>query len=125
MTTDPDLAIIDEMGVQSRGRCPGDQPGGRQKMADQRGRSLTIVGRSFGTSPARVNDTCIDGQPGWPTFAGQGCRWWLAKRPLFNPGSSLIVDVIDGPNAASKVEAAIAERDVHIAGQEALALSHR
>ena len=121
MTIDPDLAIIDDLGVQvvadaleisreavRKWRIKGTVP-------DQRRQELRdLVGQT--------NDSCDDGQPGWPTSPA-----WLPiavdRAPTVQSGLLVDVDAIDGPNAASKVEAAIAERDVHIAGQQALALS--
>ena len=47
----------------------------------------------------------------------------VGQTPTVQSGQLVDVGAIEGLDAASKVEAAIAERDVHIAGQQALALS--
>ena len=121
MTIDSDLAIIDDLGVQAvadaleisreavrKWRIKGAVP-------DHRRQELSnLVGQA--------NNSCDDGQPGWPTSPA-----WLPmvvdQAPTVQSRQLVDVDAIDGPNAESKVEVAIAERDARIAGQQALAHS--
>ena len=117
MTIDPDLAIIDDMGVQAvadaleisreavrKWRIKGAIPDHRrQELRDLAG---------------QTNDSCDDGQPGWPTLS-TGLPMVVDQAPTVQSRQLVDVDAIHGPNAASKVEVAIAERDARIAGQQA------
>ena len=125
--------------------CPSEAPGGWSifRLCDDECPSGTLLisfvflrfslGLEAGKQPlapsyrarkqiASADDSCDGGQPGWPTSPA-----WLPmvvdQAPTVQSRQLVDVDAIAGPIAASKVEVAIAERDVHIAGQQALALS--
>jgi len=125
MTTDSDLRIIDELGVQAvadaleisreavrKWRVKGAMP-------DHRRQELRNLA-------ANVNDGCDGGQPGWPTLPNRPPTWLpvvVGQAPAVQSDRLIDLDAITGLNAAFKVEEAIAERDACLAGQYASGLS--
>ena len=120
---DPDLAIIDDLGVQAIAdaleisREAVRKWRVREAIPDHRRQELRDLAGD-------INDSCSDGQTGWPTLPTR-LAFVVGRTQAAQSENLVDLDSITGTHAAAKVDAAIAERDTHLAGRRSLALSAR
>ena len=118
---DPDLAIIDDLGVKAVAdaleisREAVRKWRVKETIPDHRRQELRDLA-------ADMNDSCSDGQPGLPTLPTR-LTAVVGQAPTVQSEKLVDLDAITGFHAVAKVDAAIAERDAHLAGRRSLALS--
>jgi hypothetical protein len=111
MTADPDLTIIDDLGVTAVAKALDIS---REAVRQWRLRGTIPDHRRAELRRLMTNDIGSDGRPGWPSLPTR-LPMVIDQRSADHCDSLIDLATIAGPDAKSKVEAAIAGRTYRVA----------